>query len=62
MCKPWYLRCFAASVIKAATIFRMIALDKKIIEFKDRMRELVSWQKAEWPYEYQFWKEHRGLK
>ena len=26
MCKPWYLRCFAASVIKAATIFRMIAL------------------------------------
>ena len=52
MCKPWYLRCFAASEIKAATIFRMIALDKKITEFKDRMRELVSWQKAEWPYEY----------
>lgn len=41
---------------------RMKRMDKKIAEFKERMRELVSWQKKEWPYEYDFWREKRGLK
>jgi len=30
-------------------------------QFADRMRSLILWRKEEWPYEYEFWKEHRGL-
>ncbi len=35
--------------------------EKTICEFKDRMRALMLWRKEEWPYEYQYWKQHRGL-
>jgi len=30
--------------------------------FKDRMRKLMLWRKADWPYEYEYWKVHHGLK
>ena len=35
--------------------------EKTISEFKERMRSLILWRKDEWPHEYQFWKQHRGL-
>ena len=30
--------------------------------FKERMKRLMIYRKEEWPYEYRFWKKHRGLK
>jgi pimeloyl-ACP methyl ester carboxylesterase len=30
--------------------------------FEERMRRLMLYRKEEWPFEYEFWKEHRGLK
>jgi len=29
--------------------------------FRDRMASLMVWRKAEWPYEYEYWKACRGL-
>jgi hypothetical protein len=23
---------------------------------------LILWRKSEWPYEYEYWKKHKGLK
>jgi multimeric flavodoxin WrbA len=31
-------------------------------QFRERMRSLVLWRKDEWPYEYEHWKKHLGLK
>ncbi len=31
-------------------------------QFKERMRSLITWRKEEWPFEYKFWKDCRGLK
>ncbi len=31
-------------------------------EFKKRMRSLMIWRREEWPYEYEYWRTHRGLK
>ncbi len=31
-------------------------------DFRERMRSLMLWRKKEWPYEYEYWKAHRGLK
>ncbi|MGA3175496.1 MAG: flavodoxin family protein [Syntrophorhabdales bacterium] len=31
-------------------------------EFQERMRSLMLWRRNEWPYEYEYWKAHRGLK
>ena len=31
-------------------------------QFSERMRSLILWRKQEWPYEYEYWKECRGLK
>lgn len=36
--------------------------EKTISEFKERMLSLMLWRKKEWPYEYRYWKQHRGLK
>lgn len=36
-------------------------IEQKMEEFKDRMRALILYRKEEWPYEYQYWKERRGL-
>jgi multimeric flavodoxin WrbA len=30
--------------------------------FEERMRRLMLFRKEDWPYEYEFWKIHRGLK
>jgi multimeric flavodoxin WrbA len=30
-------------------------------QYTDRMRSLIQWRKDEWPFEYRFWKEHRGI-
>jgi len=30
-------------------------------DFRARMRELISWRREEWPYEYAFWRRERGL-
>jgi multimeric flavodoxin WrbA len=30
-------------------------------QFAERMRSLIEWRKEEWPWEYEYWKEHRGL-
>ncbi len=35
--------------------------EKTISSFKERMRSLMLWRKDEWPYEYRYWKTHRGL-
>ena len=35
--------------------------DKRINDFKERMQSLMLWRKQEWPYEYNYWKERRGL-
>jgi hypothetical protein len=35
--------------------------EKTISAFKERMRSLMLWRKDEWPYEYRYWKTHRGL-
>jgi multimeric flavodoxin WrbA len=35
--------------------------EKIIGEFKERMKQLMLWRKEEWPYEYEYWKKHRGL-
>lgn len=35
--------------------------EKEASEFKERMRSLMLWRKDEWPYEYEYWKKHRGL-
>lgn len=35
--------------------------EKIIGQFKERMQQLILWRKEEWPYEYQYWKKHRGL-
>lgn len=29
--------------------------------FEERMRRLMLYRKEDWPYEYEFWKKHRGL-
>ena len=31
-------------------------------QFRERMKSLILWRKAEWPYEYEYWKKHKGLK
>lgn len=30
--------------------------------FQERMRSLMQYRREEWPYEYEYWKTHRGLK
>jgi multimeric flavodoxin WrbA len=30
--------------------------------FQERMRNLMLYRRDDWPYEYEFWKKHRGLK
>jgi len=30
-------------------------------QFRERMRSLILWRRQEWPHEYQYWKDCRGL-
>jgi len=36
-------------------------VEQKIDGFKERMRSLMLYRKQDWPYEYRYWQEHRGL-
>jgi multimeric flavodoxin WrbA len=38
------------------------AYEQEAAAFKERMRELMLWRKDEWPYEYDYWQKHHGLK
>jgi hypothetical protein len=29
--------------------------------FSERMRALINWRREEWPFEYRYWQENRGL-
>ncbi|MDY6856437.1 MAG: flavodoxin family protein [Thermodesulfobacteriota bacterium] len=37
-------------------------IEKSKDAFLKRMKSLIQYRKEEWPYEYQYWKEHRNLK
>ena len=36
-------------------------IQEQMAAFKERMRQLMIYRKEEWPYEYEYWKEHWGL-
>jgi multimeric flavodoxin WrbA len=36
-------------------------VDERRNAFRERMRALITWRKEEWPYEYRYWQENRGL-
>jgi hypothetical protein len=44
---------------KNRTIFG--AVEQKMDAFKERMRSLMLYRNQDWPYEYRYWQEHRGL-
>ena len=35
--------------------------DRISSQFKERMRSLILCRRQEWPYEYEYWKQHQGL-
>ena len=37
------------------------ATEQIMAAFQDRMRRLMLWRKEQWPYEYEYWRTHRGL-
>ena len=37
-------------------------VEKAQSEFRERMQMLVEFRKEEWPYEYEYWQEHYGMK
>jgi multimeric flavodoxin WrbA len=37
------------------------AAEQIMAAFRERMRQLMLWRRQEWPYEYEYWKSHRGL-
>jgi len=37
-------------------------IQAKMAAFQDRMRQLMAYRKAEWPFEYAYWQKHWGLK
>jgi hypothetical protein len=44
---------------KNRTIFPEV--EQEMDGFKKRMRALMLYRKKDWPYEYLYWREHRGL-
>ncbi len=44
---------------KAKEVFPEIQAE--MAAFQERMRQLISWRREEWPYEYEYWKEKWGL-
>ena len=40
---------------------RFSRVEKKKEAFQERMRTLMLYRRAEWPYEYEYWQKHRGL-
>jgi multimeric flavodoxin WrbA len=37
-------------------------IQAKMASFKERMRQLMEYRQAEWPYEYEYWQKYWGLK
>lgn len=37
-------------------------IQAKMAAFKERMRQLMEYRQAEWPYEYEYWQKNWGLK
>lgn len=37
-------------------------IQEKMAAFRERMRRLMEYRKEEWPYEYDYWQKHWGLK
>ncbi|MFO7963506.1 MAG: NAD(P)H-dependent oxidoreductase [Desulfobacterales bacterium] len=37
------------------------AVEQAMSSFRERMYRLVQWRKTEWPYEYEYWRNHRGM-
>jgi multimeric flavodoxin WrbA len=37
-------------------------IQEKMAAFKERMRQLMQYRQEEWPYEYEYWQQHWGLK
>jgi multimeric flavodoxin WrbA len=37
-------------------------IEQKMAAFKERMRQLMLYRQDEWPYEYEYWQKHWGLK
>ena len=37
------------------------SVERKMASFRERMRRLMLWRKQQWPYEYDYWRSHRGL-
>lgn len=37
-------------------------IQEKMAAFKERMRQLMQYRRKEWPYEYEYWQKHWGLK
>ncbi len=37
-------------------------VEKARNEFKQRMQRLIQFRKEDWPYEWEYWQKHRGLK
>jgi multimeric flavodoxin WrbA len=35
--------------------------DDRRSAFRERMHALINWRKEEWPFEYRYWQENRGL-
>jgi len=36
-------------------------VEHEIRIFRERMKNLILYRRTEWPYEYEYWKNHRGL-
>jgi hypothetical protein len=52
-----------AKLVAAAEKKEMPAdVEMKMKAFAERMKTLMQYRKTEWPYEYGYWQEHRGLK
>jgi multimeric flavodoxin WrbA len=37
------------------------SIEQTMASFRERMRRLMLWRKEQWPYEYEYWRSHRGL-
>lgn len=35
--------------------------ERALAAFRERMRQLMLWGRQEWPYEYEYWRTHKGL-
>lgn len=58
--KAFALGCDLVTAWKTKTVAPEV--QSKIDDFHQRMRLLITWRKAEWPFEYNYWVTHHDLK